>query len=394
MAQGPTRADWQIPERTSGDTPRREYGRRVRHNQGWLSRERTLALVLIAATALALYLCYRLARPLLPALAWALALAVVAHPVYQWLARRVPRADLAAGLAVAVVAIVIIGPALFVTHQLTREVAAGMERLQNEAAAGHWRAVTERNPRLAPVLHWLERHIDLRREAQRVSASVTERVPSLVTGSLWAVAELLITLFFLFYFFRDRRAALQALCSLVPLSDAETNAVLTRVAETIYATLYGTVVVAAVQGTLGGLMFWWLGLPAPLVWGTVMALLAIIPVLGPFVVWIPAAVFLALEGSWGKALILTLWGGIVVALIDNLLYPVLVGTRLRLHTVPVFIAILGGLAVFGASGLILGPVILAVTIALLDVWRRRTVGGRTAEGGIHVEEYIQVKEKL
>jgi predicted PurR-regulated permease PerM len=93
-------------------------------------------------------------------------------------------------------------------------------------------------------------------------------------------------------------------------------------------------------------------------------------------------VFLALEGSWGKALILTAWGGIVVALIDNLLYPVLIGTKLRLHTVPVFIAILGGLAVFGAAGLILGPIVLAMMVALIDIWRRRTTGGRTAESGV------------
>jgi predicted PurR-regulated permease PerM len=132
-------------------------------------------------------------------------------------------------------------------------------------------------------------------------------------------------------------------------------------------------------------MFWWLGLPAPLLWGVIMAVLAIIPYLGAFVVWVPAAIFFALEGSWGKALILTAWGGIVVALIDNLVYPILVGKRMRLHTVPVFLAMFGGLALFGASGLILGPVILAVTDALVDIWRRRTAGGQTAEAGLKAE---------
>ena len=198
------------------------------------------------------------------------------------------------------------------------------------------------------------------------------------------VVELLITLFTLFFFFRDRRAVLRAVRSLVPLSEAETDKVFLRVADTVYATIYGTIVVAVVQGALGGLIFWWLGLPAPLLWGAVMGLLAIVPVLGPFVVWVPAAIFLALEGSWGKALILTAWGVLVIATIDNLLYPALVGKKLRLHTLPVFFAILGGLALFGASGLILGPVTLAVTVALLEVWRRRTAGGRAAEEGVKV----------
>ena len=153
-----------------------------------------------------------------------------------------------------------------------------------------------------------------------------------------------------------------------------------RVGDSIHATIYGTLVVSAVQGLLGGLMFWWLGLPAPLLWGVVMGLLAVVPVLGAFVVWIPAAFFLALEGSWGKALILTLWGGVVVAGIDNVLYPILIGNRLKTHTVLAFISVVGGLTLFGPSGLILGPIALTITAALLEIWRCRTTAERVARG--------------
>jgi predicted PurR-regulated permease PerM len=200
-----------------------------------------------------------------------------------------------------------------------------------------------------------------------------------VTGSVSAIADLLITLFALFFFLRDRRPALRVMRSLVPLSEAETDEVFGRVVDTMYATVYGTLVVALVQGLLGGLMFWVLGIPGALLWGAVMALLAIVPVLGAFIVWVPAALFLALEGSWGKALILTVWGAGVISLIDNLLYPLLVGKRLRLHTLAVFIAIVGGILLFGSAGLILGPVTLAVTVALIDIWGRRTAGGRRVE---------------
>ena len=129
-----------------------------------------------------------------------------------------------------------------------------------------------------------------------------------------------------------------------------------RVNDTIFATIYGTAAVAAVQGLLGGLMFWWLGLPAALLWGVVMAVLSMVPLLGAFVVWVPAAIFLLIQGSWVKALILTGWGAGVVGTIDNLLRPVLVGRRLNLHTVLAFISVVGGLLVFGSSGLVLGPV--------------------------------------
>jgi predicted PurR-regulated permease PerM len=102
-------------------------------------------------------------------------------------------------------------------------------------------------------------------------------------------------------------------------------------------------------------------------------LLAVVPVLGAFVVWIPAALFLAMEGSWDKALALTLWGMFVVGTIDNLLRPVLVGNRLKLHTVLAFISVVGGLMLFGSSGIILGPITLTITLVLLEIW-----GGHTA----------------
>ncbi|MCI0539005.1 MAG: AI-2E family transporter, partial [Verrucomicrobiales bacterium] len=204
-----------------------------------------------------------------------------------------------------------------------------------------------------------------------------------VKGSLKFAVQLLITFLVLFYFFRDHRPALEALRKILPLSHAEAGELFKDVDDTIYATIYGTLLVALIQGTLGGLMFWWLGLTAPLLWGIAMALLATVPILGAFVIWIPAAIYLALEGQWIKAVILTVWGTVVIGLIDNLLYPVFVGQRLRLHTLPVFISILGGLLLFGASGLILGPMTLAITLALLNVWRRRTARGGTVEQGIH-----------
>jgi predicted PurR-regulated permease PerM len=154
-----------------------------------------------------------------------------------------------------------------------------------------------------------------------------------------------------------------------------------RVRDTIFATVYGTAAVSAVQGLLGGLMFWWLGLPAALLWGVIMALLAVVPMLGAYVVWVPAALFLAIEGSWGKALILAVWGGVIIGISDNLLRPVLVGNRLKLHTVLVFMSVVGGLILFGPTGLILGPVTLTVTTVLLEVWRSRAATAVVARVG-------------
>jgi predicted PurR-regulated permease PerM len=214
----------------------------------------------------------------------------------------------------------------------------------------------------------------------RAAEAITGGVGPVLSGTIWLATQLFIMLMSLFFFLRDRHRALGVARSLMPLSNSETDEVFSRVDDTIHAMLYGSLVVALVQGTMGGLMFWWLGLPAPLVWGAVMSVLAVVPVLGTFVVWAPTAVVLAAQGDTGKALILVAWGGIAIALVDNLLYPFLVGKRLRFHTLLVFFAIVGGLTVFGASGLILGPLLLAFADALLEVWRRRTAFGHTADG--------------
>ncbi len=337
-----------------------------------------LVLVLGAVTVLLLWLCYRLAQPFLPALAWAVALAVVAHPVHAWFERRFKKPGLAAGLAVALVAVAIVGPMAWVGHQVAAEAARLSQSVQSGEAQKKWEETLQKVPQLQPAQQWAQEQL---KEGQPLQDSLGT-VKGFVTGSVGVALQLLVTLFFLFFLFRDRRKALGTVRSMVPLSEGETDEIFKRVGDTIHASIYGTLVVAAVQGALGGLMFWWLGLPAPLLWGMVMALLAVVPVLGAFVIWVPAAIFLAISGHPGKALLLTAWGTVVIGLIDNLLYPFLVGDRLRLHTAVVFVAIVGGLALFGGLGLVLGPVILALTKALVEIWRRRTRGGRPAEEAV------------
>ncbi len=334
-------------------------------------RERVLVAVLVAATGLALYLCYLIAAPFLPSLAWAVALAIPTHPIYDWLRERLGHRNLAAGLTVFAVAVVIVAPLVFLFQEVVGQAADALAAAQAAIVSGEWLGALEQYPRVMSFLRWAESLWDVRGAIERAVTSITPQIASVLAGSFWLGAQFLITFFLLFYFYRDRRPIMNRLRALIPLSRAEADEVFSRINDTVFATLYGTLAIAAVQGAMGGLMFWWLGLPAPLFWGTVMALLAIIPVLGAFVVWIPAAVYLALAGFWIKAIILAAWGNFVVGTIDNILFPIFVGERIRVHTVPVFIAVVGGIFVFGASGVILGPVVLALTFALIDIWRRR-----------------------
>jgi predicted PurR-regulated permease PerM len=145
---------------------------------------------------------------------------------------------------------------------------------------------------------------------------------------------------------------------------------MSRIHDTIHAALFGVVAVAVLQGTLGALLLYWLELPGVVVWGTIMGLLALVPYLGTFIVWIPVAFFLAMQGDWYRAGVTVLWGTIVIGLADNLVYPHLVGKRLHYHTLMVFFFLLGGVVLFGSAGVVLGPVVLATTERLLWMWQR------------------------
>lgn len=339
----------------------------------WGSRSQRNSLVLMALTLGGLYLCYRMASPFLPALAWALALAILLVPVQRWLEPKLYSPGLAAGALVLLVGVGILFPAMLIGDRLIDEAAGGAKAISAMVDSGQWRHNLVAYPLLAPVVDWVERQFDLPDTVNVLTSWLTGAIASLARESVVQLIGMVLTLYLLFYFLRDRRSILAAIESLSPLTPSDTARMFSDVDDTVHATVYGTLIVAMVQGTLGGLMFWWLGLPAALPWGVVMGLLAVVPVLGAFIVWIPAAIFLLLDGSGGKALVLALWGSIVVGGIDNVLYPMLVGRRLKMHTLLAFVSIVGGLAVLGSAGLILGPVIFAMTRLLLQIWSRRQV---------------------
>lgn len=335
------------------------------------SRSNVNALVLMGLTVAGLYLCYRMALPFLPALAWALALALLLMPLQRWLERNLRSPGISAGILVLLAGLVVLFPAMLVGDRMIAEAAGGANAINAMTASGQWRSNLQAYPMLAPAAEWVERQFDLPDTVSAITSWLTGAVASMARESVVQLIGMVLTLYLLFFFLRDRRSILASIASLSPLARSDTERLFGDVDDTVHATVYGTLTVALVQGTLGGLMFWWLGLPAALLWGVVMGLLAVVPVLGAFIVWIPAAIFLLLDGSGGKALILTVWGAVVVGGIDNVLYPMLVGRRLKMHTVLAFVSIVGGLMVFGSSGLILGPVTFAITRLLLQIWNRR-----------------------
>jgi predicted PurR-regulated permease PerM len=360
----------------------------------WLTRERLLVVVLLVVTAVVVYLCFQIAAPFVPALTWAIALTVIAHPLHARLCRWIDRRSIAAAITVVIVSMTLVAPSVFVVREIAAEIGRNVEKVDDEILAEQWQQAARKNPRLAPMMRWLEEEVELGEQAARLSERFIGGTSGFLSATVYAIGTLLVTMYLLFYFVRDKSGLMNAMREVMPLWTSEADQIFLRVRDTIYAIVYGTLVVSLVQGILGGLMFWWLGLPAPLTWGAVMALLSVLPAFGAAIVWLPASVYLALDGDWTRAVILATWGTLVMGLVDNLLYPVLVRNRLRLHTVPVFISILGGLVVFGAAGLVLGPVVLAVAVALLEIWRMRLASGAAEAGPGPAQAIITPEESV
>ena len=352
------------------------------NKEGWLTRERCLVFVLAITTAIALYLCYQIISPFVTSIIWAIALAVIAYPLHSRILARINHPNIAALVVVLMLGIAVLGPGIFLSHTLINQVSKGAETIKSQTNLEQWQSAVENNPKLARITNLVEPHFDIRTVAERAADAVASQVPKFVGGLLCTGAQLVITFFTLFYLFRDKRLIIKTVKSFMPLSQSETDKLFSHVNDTIYATIYGTFAVSLVQGILGGVIFWWLDVPVPMLWGTVMFLFSLIPLLGAPVVWLPAALFLALTGDWQKALILTGWGIVVIGSIDNLLFPILVGDKLRLHPLLVFFSVIGGLSLIGSAGLILGPVAVVVTGMLIEIWRQRTSDGRTAESGV------------
>jgi predicted PurR-regulated permease PerM len=273
------------------------------------------------------------------------------------------------------VVVTILGPATFITIAVVGE----LGKVAGSLSSGEVQRVMAESPLAQRILAWISPYVDIQQiqspelvmeRLQGWSGALANRTVGVVGGVLSAVVQTLLVVFTMFYLFRDGNAIRHAASDVLPLERSQSRDVIGRTREVIAASVYGVLVISAIQGILGGTVFLLLGLPSPLLWGVVMFFLSMIPMAGAFLVWAPAALYLAFSGAWGKAIFLTAWGVLVVGSIDNFLSPRLVGKRTRLHELLIFFSVLGGLQVFGVLGLVLGPVTVALTLALFEVVRQ------------------------
>jgi len=204
--------------------------------------------------------------------------------------------------------------------------------------------------------------------AKAASTFLVKSIQSVTQGAFNIIAMLFVMLFSMYYFFKDGPAFLDKFKKMSPLDDANEDRLIEKFASITRATIKGTMVIAIIQGCIGGIAFWIFGVSSPLFWGLIMAFLSIIPVVGSGLIWAPAAVIQLVLGNWIPGLGILAVGVVIISTVDNLLRPRLVGKDTELHPLLIFFGTLGGISVFGIFGFILGPIVAALFVTIWDIY--------------------------
>lgn len=340
-------------------------------------KQATTIIFLLALAAVALYFSYVIARPFLSPIFLAVMIAIVFHPVNARIKARVRRRNTSALISTILVLFVLVIPTVGLGIVVSQEI-TGLYRLLNERSSeqGGW------NPYVMhateSLLAWAGRYIDLStldvrgtllRWLEQISRSLLSRGAQVVSNIISFLVDGVITFFTLFFLFREGASMRERVVEVLPLSAGQVERLFTGISNSIVANVYGCLAVGVAQGTLLSLAFWALGLPSPVLWGLVTALFSLIPIIGSAAVWGPAVIILLIGGHWWKGLILLGWGAGVVGQVDSFVRPYVISERAKLHTLLVFFALLGGVKAFGVMGLFIGPVVLSVTLVVLEMLR-------------------------
>jgi len=335
--------------------------------------DRTFLLLVAAVTVAFVWVIW----PFYGAVLWGAAIAILFAPLHRKIRARLDnRANVAAGATLLIIVAIVILPLILVGMLLVRQAAGVYERLQ--AGTVNFQNYFQEFAESAGWITGLLNHIgissmgDLQERLaaglRAVSQLLAEQLVLLGQNTLAFVIGLFVMLYLLFFLLRDGDALARRLNDAVPLRPEQRRALADKFTTVIRAMIKGTLAVAVVQGALGGLIFWLLGIPAPALWGVVMGILSLLPAVGSPIVWGPVAIYLLATGDVWQGLLLLAYGALVIGLIDNVLRPILVGKDTRIPDYVVLISTLGGLAVFGVNGLLLGPVIAALFLAVWDIF--------------------------
>ncbi len=328
-----------------------------------------------------LYLFVRVFAPFLLIFLWATILVITFHPVYRRLRALLRGRDsLAALLMVFGLTLLIILPVILLIANIAQQSVDAYVTYSD--ALSRQEQNIERSimahPFLMKVKTVLSRFIDFEtfdlgtvviKGLESASSFIVGQSTNFFSGLAGFAFRFVLLLVATYYFFKDGEKVMGELRKLSPMDKNREEKIIRKFTDITRATMLGTFSSAAIQGVLGGLAFLLIGMPSPLLWGVVMAFMSLVPVLGAFTVWIPAALYLIAIDSYGKAVFILIYGLLTVTLADNVFKPLIIRGGSKIHPVVIFFSILGGLAYFGFSGLIIGPLVTGLTFVVLEIYR-------------------------
>ncbi len=322
------------------------------------------------------YLVYLIFMPFLVPIGWAGILAVVLNPWHSRLTRRMGKTR-AAVLSSIGVTLLLIVPVLGLATLFVREAVQAALNIQHSFARGEM-------PWVNNAWAWLVTHSPggsgrdlstlLNQAGERIGAWATAMLSTVLTHTAVFFFDLFITVFALFYFFRDGGKLLAGIRGVLPFEEEHAEKIIKGAEKLIRATVSTSLVIAAIQGTLCGVGFAVVGIGAAVFWGVGMAFCSLLPVLGSALIWLPAAVWLLATGHWGKAIVLVAICAGLTTGVDSMLRPLLLSGRARMNALLVFVSVLGGVAVFGMIGLVLGPILVAMAVGVVNAYAESRAG--------------------
>lgn len=328
--------------------------------------------------AIIFYLFYQLIVPFFAPICWAAVLTIIFYPLYEWLLKKIKRKALTATAMCGLIVVVIIGPITYLFVAIVNEAADAVTKVNELHSSGELTEFLDFNiPILNTAKEKLSAYYDISKinmeemvkdAINKVSGVLVNQTTWLVANGTKAVFYFGLMVFAMFYFFRDGETLVNKIKRLMPLSVSQVDAAVKQLRDVIEATIYGGVAIAILQGVLGGLLFVIMGIPSPVFWGAIMAFLALIPIVGASLIYIPAGIILMFSGSIIKGIIVVAVGTIIVSQVDNVIRPLLISGKTSLHPLLLFFTIMGGIYLFGLLGLVVGPMIAACFVILLNVF--------------------------
>lgn len=335
-----------------------------------VERDRATTILFFGVVLFLGYLFLRIVTPFLIPLGWAAVLAIFVYPWHEKLVRRWGHGR-AAALSTFMVTLLIVGPGLVVLTAFVQESRAALSTVDRDAFAGQLVLLEQGWNRIRVFIPGAQ-GIDLRSLIDETIAKtggfLATRVGGLLADIVVLLFQLFVTLFALFFFLRDADTIMAEVRRSLPFEDLRRERMIRQTRELVYASIAAGVLIASLQGLAGGVLFALLGLGAPVFWGVMMAFLALLPFVGTWVVWLPAAIWLIATAQLLKGIVLIVVGFTIVGGIDNFLRPAIMAGRAQMNGLLMFISLLGGVSVFGLLGLVLGPLVIAIVSALFDAY--------------------------